>query len=148
MTREDYLDLLRLYDDPYLECPETFEYGEDDYRRVMLLVQCLERPIGSPCEVLTGYGNYIQDASFHTMISLPTVGASDVPVYVLKLSNFGNLASVHEKSLDPLHLQAALSCLSKLGYQYIPSEVLSEKYDGVIVELRGITWHKRYFDWQ
>lgn len=146
MTREDYLNILHSHDDPIeWECPSDFDY-EDAERRVTLLVKCIEQAIGLPCGIMTG--SQIQDASFHTTISLPTKEVSHWPIYLLKISNFGNLAAIgDEKALEPAHLQKVLSCLSELGYQYIPPEVLSEKYDGAIPELRGVNWYTRYFEW-
>ncbi len=146
LTREEYLDILRASDDHAgCEFPTGFDY-EEARRRAVLLANRLERKIGMPCKLETG--SYIQDASFHSMIVLPTPDAPDSFQSTLRLSNFGDLATISDEgSVDPVHLHIVTSCLAELGYQYIPLDVLQEKYDGENRVLRGVSWWIRYFDY-
>jgi hypothetical protein len=91
-------------------------------------------------------GVYIQDASFHSEITLPLENGL---VACIRFSNFGDMVSVSDGNPVP---NATLQLLQELflhhGYVYVPAAVLDAPYSGRNPGVTGIrTWWIRYFDW-
>jgi hypothetical protein len=88
----------------------------------------------------------MQDAGFHTSVYSRFPDVHESSLAFLALSNFGRFAAVSEPIPSREQLAAVLLWLSRFGYVYIPSEILEERYDGMIGAFRGGTWFRRFFD--
>lgn len=95
---------------------------------------------------------YNQDASFSVALVLHTYEEllnRLLPQPTVRLSNFGNLASVAGSGQVPeSDLNVIVQELEKGGFIYISESELDCDYDGVMSDKKFIrTWWIRYFDW-
>ncbi|MFO0803741.1 MAG: hypothetical protein U0791_11565 [Gemmataceae bacterium] len=104
-----------------------------------------------------------QDASYFAELFVfedGAVGSNGASVMVFKIalrfSSFGKMATVHTNSAASdlaLYPVAQLEqILEKAGFQFIPAESLSERYDGKLKGLGHLfgskaTWWYRFFDY-
>src|SRR6266511_269692 len=87
------------------EYPPDFDYVAAE-RRFLELAQELHKAFDTECRIVSGA--YIQDASFHGEISLPIDYFKRRPewpkhvthISVLRVSNWGNLATVTDEFID------------------------------------------------
>lgn len=151
--------LLRALDDPeHLEFPENFDHDatREKFER---LVTALGAAFG--CAVDADRG--VQDASLHAIVGVPAEATSTGERLVLRISNFGSLATLsigNPGSLDTEEMETLLDAedadsvyrvLDDLGYVVVPEAPLWVPYDGpsqisLPGEARG-TWWVRFFDY-
>jgi hypothetical protein len=98
-----------------------------------------------------------QDATYHGNFLLPTVDGTDAVMAWLRLSNFGNLATIFAESHVPPDTVAAVKrILQEMGYTYIPEDIASQEYVSVNaadrayqeLSLISFTWGDRFFSEQ
>jgi hypothetical protein len=141
MTGEDYLRLLEEHDHPSRGLfPEGFD-KEAAMAKAREFAKVLENQL--QLNVLVETGVQIQDTTHHTELHLPN-GGTDGSWVTIRLSNFGNLATViNQDKLDPVQLKVLLDALEEADYVYIPPDVLDKPYTGAIPHVK--TWMTRFF---
>ncbi len=140
----DYQELLRRHDHPtHWERPPGFDWQRAE-NQFAQFVESLSAALGTTLHSETG--SYIQDASFHSEITLPL---QNPLVAWIRFSNFGDMVTVSNDNPVPEGtLQVIQNLLAQHGYVYIPAEVLHTPYDGHAAGVGWIrSWWIRYFDW-
>jgi hypothetical protein len=140
----DYQELLRRHDHPtHWEYPPGFDYQRATARFAQF-VKDLSAVMGIALHSETGI--YIQDASFHSEITLPL---QDPLVAWIRFSNYGDMVTVsNDNPVTEETLQVIQNLLAQHGYVYVPADVLHTPYTGTNPGVTGIdTWWIRYFDW-
>jgi len=145
---EDYLELLKSADSAiYTERLPGFNRKKAD-AKFNDFVKALERRLSC---ALPDKENCIdiQDASFHGMVFLPYEFLTEEYRASVRVSNFGNFATVYDADevVQPRILAIIKELLAEFGYIYIPTEMLNEPYTGQNPVIGFRTWGDRYFDW-
>jgi hypothetical protein len=141
-----------------VEYPPGFDW-QASFAAVKALTPHAERILGQPLKL----DDQVQDASFFAELFVFEDGAVEpngVTTMVFKIairfSTFGKLATIHtnsaESDLDKYPVARLADLLEQHGFNYIPAESLSERYDGKLTELGQslggeATWWYRFFDY-
>lgn len=140
----DYARLLRQYDHPTCaESPPNFDF-EEASKRFQKFLSDLSTKLKKTLPSETGY--LIQDASFHSQISIPLPNKRQA---FIRFSNFGNMVTVGNVNfLSERMLAVVLDLFEIHGYIYVPETELGGEYTGSNPGVGGIrNWWIRYFDW-
>jgi hypothetical protein len=142
------VSVLRGFDDPaHAEAPADFDYVEAK-QRFLELAQAVNRLVGAECDVDVWPG--IQDASHHGEIVLPSSATTAPERAVIRVSNFGGLATFFDETNDvvkPDLLPRLIRVIERAGYRYVAPALLARRYDGRLPRDRIPTWGTRYFDY-
>ncbi len=150
MDREAYLKILKDADDPvHSEVPgglERYDLKAAEARFRQFTAR-LQQVLGAQC--LSKNGADIQDASFVGLITIPGELAGQAKPIEIRISHFGNLATVaDEEGIRQQTMDQLMALLKEAGYRHIPSAVLSTPYTGRNPGVTGFkNWWHRYFDW-
>ncbi len=149
MKKEEWIQYLLKVDDAVnAESPQGFSRRKAQKRFFSLITKLsVEFNIQLPIES----GKSIQDASFHSAAFLPKEWQL-TPNHILQLraSNFGNLlAVVDDDQIVKTDVLAVIKHYAQeLDYQYVPGQVLWEKYSGKNKAIHGSnSWMYRYFEY-
>ena len=142
--------LLKAADDPWeLEAPAGFDFVEAK-ERFLLLVQAVERVVGPAGDVEVW--PLVRGATFHGAVQLPPGAlAPDAAGASVRVSNFGNLATLHpaDDTIAAPDLFAQLRrAIERKGYRYVPTRALRRPYTGHHMGKAAIgDWLTRFFDY-
>jgi hypothetical protein len=138
--------LLEQADDPHFaEHPAGWNFHQAEVRFTQLAEVFIQQ-IGHRCS----YNTSIQDASFHGQLVLPRALLTEDYIASLRVSNFGNLATVYDDDsvVAPEALATMRDVLGAFGYIYVPSGILMLRYTGNNPAIsRSRSWDYRYFDY-
>lgn len=150
--------LLRDLDDPdHMEFPRNYDHTATRARFDQLAAR-LDQRFHCTCSVDRG----VQDASHHGTIVIPTTATASGNHIAIRVSNFGNLATVtlgnpgsyaeEEETLlfEPADRHRIDDELESLGYIAVSEHLLWTRYDGVSKfgsYYESQTWWGRFFDY-
>ncbi len=140
----DYSRLFRQHDHPtHTEAPPGFDYKETS-KRFQKFLNDLSTKLKMTLPSETGY--LIQDASFHSEVTLPLPNKRHA---FIRFSNFGNMVTVGNVNFLSERMTVAVLELFEIhGYIYVPESELAAEYTGSNPGVSGIrNWWIRYFDW-
>src|SRR3954447_25536176 len=146
---EIWARLLRAADDPWeVEAPAGFDFVEAK-ERFLLLVQAVERVVGPAGEVEVW--PLVRGATFHGAVQLPPAALAPDAAASVRVSNFGNLATLHpaDHVLATPNLAGHLRrAIERKGYRYVPTRVLRRPYTGHHMGKAPLAdWLTRFFDY-
>jgi hypothetical protein len=134
------------------ETPTNFNAKVLEYN-VIHLVEDLESHFGIKFKV----DNQVQDASFYADIIIPSeliINPTLNCLYAIRISNFGNLATVSfGDSFSNAVKDKLPELLQKHNFIFISSDDLDEDYNGNFIKFNEIlggqkpSWRIRYFDY-
>lgn len=142
---DTYRQLLRVHD--HADCfqwPPRFDWKETT-SRARTCCDAIEKALGREVAI----DDQVQDASFllDCVVRSTKVG-SVVHQQSVRFSNFGDMVTVTDETIDADDLARIREVLRFHDYIYVPREILERPYDGVLVGAEDIySWWIRYFDY-
>lgn len=122
--------LLTGFDDPHaVEAPAGFDFI-DAKERFLDLARAVSAALGAECDVEVW--PFLAGATFHGLLQLPPAAAGCAGAASLRVSNFGNLATLYpdEATVSPDARMAVQATCGGKGYRYVPSRILRGRYTG------------------
>jgi hypothetical protein len=140
--------LLEIDDSTNAEFPKGFK-SQQAQECFFILITKLNMQFSSQLSIESG--KLIQDSSFHAQATLPKEWLLDHEYTVqLRASKFGNLIAIidDDQVLKNEILEVIKRYVEEGNYQFVPSQVLWERYSGKHKGINGFNnWMHRYFDW-